>query len=214
VGEEKPSAEDFFTGRFRKGCSYLLYGDDKAGKTTLVMSAAARVVGEGMRVVWVDCGARLYFPRVRQILGAEMLESIYVTQPKTFREQLESVVNIHDYLPSGVGLVVCDDFTYLHRLEISGKPAQDLPIYSSLAFQAALLKDLAVTRQTSVVLVGLIHEIPVLNIAAPVAGRIVSYWSDCVARLQRRDGVREVVEEKPGTGRVTFTLADSGVVRT
>jgi hypothetical protein len=53
-----------------------------------------------------------------------MLESIYVTQPKTFREQLESVVNIHDYLPSGVGLVVCDDFTYLHRLEISGKPAQ------------------------------------------------------------------------------------------
>jgi hypothetical protein len=73
---------------------------------------------------------------------------------------------------------------------------------------------LAVTRQTSVVLVGLIHEIPVLNIAAPVAGRIVSYWSDCVARLQRRDGVREVVEEKPGTGRVTFTLADSGVVRT
>jgi hypothetical protein len=26
--------------------------------------------------------------------------------------------------------------------------------------------------------------------------------------------VREVVEEKPGTGRVTFTLADSGVVRT
>ena len=211
--EERPSAEDFFTGRFRKGCSYLLYGDDKAGKTTLVMSAAASAVGEGAGVVWVDCGARLYLPRVRQILRPEMLERIYVTQPKTFSEQLESIVNIHDYLPSGVGLVVCDDFTYLHRLEISGKPAQDLPIYSSLTFQAALLKDLAVTRRAAVVLVGLVHEIPVLNVAAPVAGRIVSYWSDCIVRLHRREGVRELVEEKPGTGRITFTLTDSGVVR-
>ena len=211
--EEGPSAEDFFTGRFRKGCSYLLYGDDKAGKTTLVMSAAASAVGEGVGVVWVDCGARLYLPRVRQILRPEMLERIYVTQPKTFSEQLESIVNIHDYLPSGVGLVVCDDFTYLHRLEISGKPAQDLPIYSSLTFQAALLKDLAVTRRAAVVLVGLVHEIPVLNVAAPVAGRIVSYWSDCIVRLHRREGVRELVEEKPGTGRITFTLTDSGVVR-
>jgi len=213
VVEEGPSAEDFFTGRFRKGCSYLLYGDDKAGKTTLVMSAAASAVGEGVGVVWVDCGARLYLPRVRQILRPEMLERIYVTQPKTFSEQLESIVNIHDYLPSGVGLVVCDDFTYLHRLEICGKPAQDLPIYSSLTFQAALLKDLAVTRRAAVVLVGLVHEIPVLNVAAPVAGRIVSYWSDCIVRLHRREGVRELVEEKPGTGRITFTLTDSGVVR-
>lgn len=208
--EEKPGVGDFFTGLFKQGVSYLLYGEDKAGKTTLVLSAAAKMMEKRMRVLWVDCGARLYFPRVKQLVKSS-LDMMYVTQPRSFKEQLESIINVHDLLPTDTRLVVCDDFTYLHRLELSGKVSQDQPIYEALTFQAALLKDLAVTKNLAVVVVGLIHEIPVLNVAAPVAGRIVSYWADCIVRLQRKNGVREAVEEKPGSVRISFMIKEDGV---
>ncbi len=205
------SVNDFFTGSFKEGSTYLLYGEDKVGKTTLVMSAASKLMDEGGKVLWVDCGARLYFPRVEQLMKANKLDMMYVTQPRSFREQLEAIVNIHDRLPTNTKLVVCDDFTFLHRLELSGNVSKDLPLYEALTFQAALLKDLAIARKTSVVVVGLVHEIPALNITAPVAGRIVSYWADCVVKLIRRDNVREAVEEKPGKGSRIFTIGVDGV---
>ncbi|MCX8201502.1 MAG: hypothetical protein N3H84_05295 [Candidatus Caldarchaeum sp.] len=206
-----PSVKDFFTGDFKEGISYLVYGDDKAGKTTLLLYAALKTVEKAGKVLWVDCGARLYFTRLHQIIPPQLLDKIYVTQPRSFREQLESIINVHDFLPSDTRLVVVDDFTYLHRLELSGNPSKDLPIYRALSLQAALLKDVAMTRKASVVVVGLVHEIPVINVVAPVAGRIVSYWADFVAKLVRRNGYVEMVEEKPSTGRMFFRIVDRGV---
>ncbi len=205
------SVNDFFTGFFKEGAAYLLYGEDKVGKTTLVMSAASKLMDEGWRVLWVDCGARLYFPRVEQLVKANKLDMLYIIQPRSFREQLGYIVDIHDKLPTNVRLVVCDDFTYLHRLDLSGDVSKDLPLYEALTFQAALLKDLAIARKISVVIVGLVHEIPALNITAPVAGRIVSYWADCIVRVIRRGGIREAVEEKPRKGSRTFTISEEGV---
>ncbi|MEM1946865.1 MAG: hypothetical protein QXG69_01460 [Candidatus Caldarchaeum sp.] len=207
---KNPGVGDFFTGLFRQGVSYLLYGEDKVGKTTLALSAAAKIMEKGLRVLWVDCGARLYFPRVKQLVKTN-LDKMYVTQPRSFREQLESIVNVHDLLPTDTRLVVCDDFTHLHRLELSGKVSQDLTVYEALTFQAALLKNLAVTRNISVLVVGLVHEIPVLNVTAPVAGRIVSFWADCVVKLQRKNSIREAVEEKPGSRKISFTIREEGV---
>lgn len=211
TGLAKPSADDFFTGDFKPQISYLVYGEDKAGKTTLLLSASSKMAEKGWKVLWIDCGARLYFPRVEQIIPADRLEKIYVTQPRSFREQLESVVNVYDFLPSDTRLVVCDDFTSLHRLELTGNPSKDLPIYRALSLQAALLKDLALTRKVSVALVGLVHEIPIFNVTTPVAGRIVSYWADCVARIQKKDKFVELVEEKPSNRRILFRVVERGV---
>ncbi|MCS6769490.1 MAG: hypothetical protein NZ570_03530 [Candidatus Caldarchaeum sp.] len=203
--------DDLFTAAFKPATLYLIYGEDKVGKTTLVLSAASKLMERGERVLWVDCGARLYLPRVKQLVKPDKLDMMYVAQPRSFRQQLESITNIHDHLPKDTRLVVCDDFTHLHRLELTGNVSKDLPLYEALTFQAALLKDLAASGNISVVVVGLVHEIPVLNVSAPVAGRIVSYWADCVVRLVRRNGVREAVEEKPAAGSRRFTLTDEGV---
>ncbi|MEM3102903.1 MAG: hypothetical protein QXH11_05965, partial [Candidatus Caldarchaeum sp.] len=73
------------------------------------------------------------------------------------------------------------------------------------------LKDLAIERSIPAVVVGLVHEIPALSITAPVAGRIVSYWSDCVVKLTRKNSLREAVEEKPGARARRFTITEKGL---
>jgi len=205
------SVQDLFTADFKPSRVYLLYGDENTGKTTLLLTAASKLMAKGRRVVWVDCGARLHPQRLKQLVEPAHLDMMYVAQPRTFKQQLTSITNIHDRPPADTKLVVCDDFTHLHRLELTGKPSQDLPVYEALAFQAALLKDLAIERSIPAVVVGLVHEIPALSITAPVAGRIVSYWSDCVVKLTRKNSLREAVEEKPGARARRFTITEKGL---
>ncbi|BAJ50549.1 DNA repair protein RadB [Candidatus Caldarchaeum subterraneum] len=202
---------DFFTADFKPTASYLLYGEEKSGKTALLLTAAAKIAEKGGKVVWIDCGARLHPARLRQIFPVERLSQLYISQPRTFREQFETLLNVHDFPPSDASLIVCDDFTYLHKLELSGKPSTDLPVYRALSLQAALLKNLAIARKISVVLVGLVHSIPAIDAQEPVAARIVTYWSDVVAKVQKGRDASVVMQEKPVAQKIYFKIVEKGV---
>ncbi|MEM0440565.1 MAG: hypothetical protein QXF45_05040 [Candidatus Caldarchaeum sp.] len=208
---KQPSISDFFTGDVLPEKTYLVYGEDKAGKTSLALTTAAKTAARGMKTMWIDCGARLSPLRLKQIIPDKFLDKIYVTQPRGFREQLTSILNIHDFLPSDVSLIVVDDFTNLHRLELTGKPSIDLPVYRALSLQAALLKNIATTRKTAVIIIGLVHEIPVINVTTPVAQRIVTYWTDLVAKTTRQNNKYVIEEEKPANRKIFYKITEKGV---
>jgi RecA/RadA recombinase len=211
-----PSAADIFAGELGSGAVYFIYGAGGVGKTTLAVCAAARVMKKGRPVVWVDCGGRLYLPRLHQLLEAAGADPdmMYISLPKTFQEQSEAILKLADRLPTNTGLVVVDDFTYLHRLALSGDVSQDLHIYEMLAFQAALIKEVSAERNLPAILIGHVHEIPQLGVKAPVASRIVTFWADVVFNVNYEGGVRVVVEEKPGTGRIFFRISEAGAFPT
>ncbi|GBC68811.1 hypothetical protein HRbin01_00496 [archaeon HR01] len=210
------SAGDILSGELEKGAVYLIYGGGGVGKTTLAASAAARVAAGEDAVVWVDCGGRMYLPRLYQILESRKADPgrIYISSPSTFQEQTEAVLKIADLMPSRTALVVVDDFTYLHRLALTGDVSEDFHIYELLAFQVALLKEVSLDRSISTILVGHVHDIPERNVSAPVASRIVTFWADAIARVVYEGGVRRVEEEKPGRAIIYFKITSEGAVST
>jgi DNA repair protein RadB len=207
------SAGDILTGELETGAVYLIYGAGGVGKTTLAACAAARVATRDA-VVWMDCGGRMYLPRLYQILDSHKADPgrVYISSPSTFQEQTEAVLKIADYMPSKTALVVVDDLTYLHRLALTGDVSEDFHIYELLAFQVALLKEISLDRAISTILVGHVHDIPEKDVSIPVASRIVTFWADAIARVVYEGGVRSLVEEKPGRETIFFKLTSEGVV--
>lgn len=158
---------------------YLIVGEEKSGRTTLALQLSLIASRGGREVLWLDCGGRLHPVRLKlmaEYWGADV-SRIKISLPQTFMEQLRLLIWACDHVEEQ-GLIVVDDFTYLHRVEASGSPSRDMWIYRLLAFQAALLKEATRTRGVTAVAVSDVHERPGLGQPQPVAGAIVSYYSD------------------------------------
>ena len=199
----------------RKGSLCFIYGDEKSGKTSYCLMVSSSVLKDGGSVVWVDCGARLSLTRVEQVLSANNAppDKLYITSPMDFDSQEKSIVNIVSFPPKGLGLIVCDDFTYLHRIAISGNPRVDLPIYKRLAFQVALLKETCLNSGVACILVGHVREKPEKDGREPVASRIITYWADVVLNFVKTDSGRVLRVEKPDVERREhkFEIIDAGL---
>ena len=196
------------------GVLYFVYGGEKVGKTSFALMFSANVLRGGGSVVYIDCGGRLYFPRLERVLGSYGAEAdrLFITSPMDFEEQEMAVINVVSSPPKGVKAIVCDNFTYLHRLEIEGNPRADLPIYKRLAYQVALLKEACIEMKIPVIIIGQVHEIPSREQAEPVAGRIMRYWPDVVIRMSREAGKEgELVFERPSTMRFKYKITDRGI---
>jgi RecA/RadA recombinase len=164
---------------------HLIVGEEKSGKTTLALQVASIASGMGFEVLWLDCGGRLHPARLRALAshwGAD-LSKIRISTPETFSEQLRLIIWACDYAQEP-GLIVVDDFTYLHRVEASGVLPHDKWIYKMLAFQSALLKEVTRSRNVTSIVVSDIHERPGLGQPQPVASAIVSYYADSELWLQ------------------------------
>jgi len=175
---------------------------------------ASSILREGGAVLWIDCGSRLYFPRLEQILANNEapLDKLYITSPMDFNSQEAAVVNVVAYPPRDLRLIVCDDFTYLHRIVISGNPREDLPIYKRLAFQVALLKETCLSLGVSCILVGHVRDRPEKEGREPVASRILSYWADVIINFKRENQTTYITFDKPrDKGEYRLRVSDKGV---
>lgn len=157
----------------------MIVGEEKSGKTTLALQIASIASRLGVEVLWLDCGGRLHPTRLKSLTSRwdADLSRIKVSMPETFSQQLRLVVWACDYIQEP-GLIVIDDFTYLHRVAASGVLPRDKWIYKTLAFQSALLKEVTRTRNVTSIAISDVHERPGLGQPQPVANTIVSYYSD------------------------------------
>lgn len=166
-------------GGLRAGRLHLLSGEEKSGKTSLALQVACIAAKSGGWVYWLDCGGRLHHVRLHQVAsgwGAD-LGRIRLSFPHTLKEQEKIVVWVAEHAPPG-SLIIADDFTYLYRVQMLGEASLDQPLYISLAFQSAFLKEAALTRGVTPILVSEVHEPPTGEGPRPVAAAITTFFAD------------------------------------
>ncbi len=205
---------DITIGGYLGGMLYFVYGEEKSGKTSLVLLAAVNAIKLGGKVVWIDCGQRLHAKRLSQVLSTNKADAskFIITPTKSFDEQEAVIISLLEGTSSGTRLIVLDDYTYLHRIAMKGELKEDAPIFKRLAFQTASLKEVAATNDIPIIAVGQVHEVPGFG-TKPVASRIVGYWSDAVFRLENAPaGFRVLILEKGGRYlEQRFRITDAGV---
>ena len=157
----------------------LLSGEEKSGKTSLVLQIAAIASREGILVYWLDCASRLSPYRLRQVVERWKADPrrILVASPNSFKEQEKRVLWLADRMDRNK-LVVVDDYTYLHRVEMSGNVSRDKPLFHSLAFQTAILKEAVNVRRGTAILVSQVHEVPTGEGVKPVAEALIKPFVD------------------------------------
>jgi len=210
-----PRLDDYLGGGIPTKTITLIYGEEKSGKTSLALrisALAARIAS----AAYIDCSGRLHPERLSQILEANRAkeEKVLVAVVENFLQQEELILRLHDE-PPPAPLIVFDDFTALHRIEITGDVKRDMSVYKRLAFQVAALKEAALNRDLAIIIVGQVHEIPDVGESRLVARRILEYWSNHVLRLERKPGepVGRIFVEKPRKeGFVQFRIARAGLV--
>lgn len=210
-----PRLDDELGGGVKTGAITLIYGEEKSGKTSLALkicASAARIAS----AAYVDCSGKLHPFRLSQIIESNRVdgEKIYLLSVENFLQQEEVVLRILDERPPAP-LIVFDDFTYLHRMELLGDIRSDINVYKRLAFQLAVLKEAALRDDIAIILIGQVHSIPDKGEARAVAHRILTYWSDYVLKVERARGrpLSKITLEKPnGEEEVYFGISKSGVI--
>lgn len=205
---------DMSMGGYVGGALHFIYGEEKSGKTSLALLAAANTIKLGGKVIWVDCGQRMHIERLLQVLSTNRADAskLMLTPAKDFDEQEATVISLLECTSPGTRLIVLDDYTYLHRIAMKGEVKEDAPIFKRLTFQTASLKEVALANDVSIIIIGQAHEVPGMG-TKPVASRIVGYWSDVIFRVGNvPTGIRLLKVEKgcpPFEQR--FRITDAGV---
>ncbi|MEN2974334.1 MAG: ATPase domain-containing protein [Candidatus Caldarchaeales archaeon] len=205
----------FLNGGFKLGKLYFIYGEEKSGKTSLALTICASSIKVGLKPLFIDCSNRLHPQRVLQILESWELDlsrlSIRIIQ--NFRDQEVFILNLYNSSKM-FDVIILDDLTHQHRLEISGKGKQDLQIYKRLALQVAILYELTKRDRVLIAYIGQVHDMPEKEDRTAVAYRILSHWADWIIRLRSESkGLRELFIEKPeSAGPAYFTIDIKGIV--
>ncbi|MBI4017443.1 MAG: AAA family ATPase, partial [Candidatus Aenigmarchaeota archaeon] len=100
-----------------------VFGPAGAGKTNVALIASIAAVHAGKKVVFVDTEGGFSPERLAQLCNGSDLErvtkSILIIEPKTFKEQHETVRKLDKIVEKEeIGLVVMDSLVALYRLEM------------------------------------------------------------------------------------------------
>jgi len=193
------SVDDLLNGGFRLGQLYFLYGEEKTGKTSLTLTICASAVEEGLKPLFIDCSGRLHPERILQILQSWSIDlsKLSIKMIQSFQEQTRLIINLYDSKKI-FDVIILDDFTYQHRIELSRDVRLNLSIYKKLALQVAMLSELASRENTAVIIIGQVHDMPEQEGGKPVAYRILSHWAKWVIKLRVGSrNYKEIIIEKP-----------------
>ena len=210
--------DEVLGGGFRFGDVSLIYGEASTGKTTVALSCVANhLLGDQWaKAYYVDSDQKLSTRRLTQLTGkGEVLERLLIWRPGGFSRQTTVIEGLLE-LAQGDTPVVVDSITGPYRLE-AGAAQRTFTANKELNRQLGFLAETARTKDTAVLVVGQVHDIPGVETlqAEPVARRLLKYWSDSVLRLETTSirGVRQAVLEKPGdrTRACRFRLGEAGL---
>lgn len=203
-----------------------IFGEAGSGRTTLALQIACNICSKNKKVLFIDTEGKVSGTRIKDISGDEHFPRVNkflkLYSPANFTEQQDLIQNLDFFLINQkVGMIIIDTITNLYRAEGKfGVPSKNH--YEKLAFQVALLRNIAKQRS---VLVLLLNQATMnkndegdelLNLkrenVSPVAKAILNYWSDREIILVSH-GWGEFEARIPGEfeGRVKFKIDNKGV---
>ena len=214
--------DELLGGGFERGGATQIYGPPAAGKTNLVLSAAAETAARGESALYVDTEG-LSVERMEQVVGAraaataddlEALASrLIVSDAHTFDEQAEAVQDAAE-LAAEVELIVLDSATGFYRLERTEQPEGEA--LRAVARQVTHLLSLARKHDLAVAFTNQVYTDPESEQARALGGHTLNHWSSAILRLDRfRGGNRRATLEKHQSREAgetaQFTITDAGL---
>ena len=97
----------------------VVYGGPATGKTLLCLTAAAQVIKQGKKVIFIDTERGFFIERFQQVLGStesKYLDNVIVMRPTSFKGEHAMIVKLEQFLQQPkIGLIVVDTLSYFYR---------------------------------------------------------------------------------------------------
>jgi DNA repair protein RadB len=196
--------DDLLGGGFERGTVTQLYGQPAAGKTNVVLAAAAAVAADGGTAVIVDTEG-ISIDRFEQVVGARakaagedlqtLAERIVVQDAMDFGEQREAVKDAEAFAEQA-DLIALDSATGFYRLQ-RDKDQEGGEALRAVADQITHLLSLARREDLAVVITNQVYTDPEEDRIHALGGHTLDHWTGTILRLDRfRGGNRRATLEK------------------
>ena len=216
--------DDLLGGGFDRGSVTQVYGVPAAGKTNLMMAAAASVLAAGGRVIYIDSeGLSLErFDRVlaagRSALTIDSVQDRLLIEPVYDFDEQEIAVRETARHAAETDLIVLDSATGFYRLERTRQTgsADDGESLRRVTRQITHLLSLARKHGLAVVITNQVFTDPDADRIRALGGHTLAHWTGTILRIDRfRGGNRRLTIEKHrglAAGQTArFRITDSGI---
>jgi DNA repair protein RadB len=217
--------DDLLGGGFERGAATQIYGPPAAGKTNLLLSAAAETAARRESTLFVDTEG-LSVARMEQVVGAraertdggleDLAGRLILSDAHTFEEQREAVQDAAD-VAAEVDLILLDSATGFYRLERTQQAEGEA--LRAVARQITHLLSLARKHGLAVAFTNQVYTDPESESISALGGHTLDHWSSAILRLDRfRGGNRRATLEKHQSREAgetaQFKITDAGLAST
>ena len=183
--------DDLLNGGIESGCITNFYGAPASGKSQVALQACVACVRSGKKAIFVDTEGGFSLERLEQISNREAAGSIILLEPKTWKEQIDSMMKVEKLSrKEDIGLVVVDSIVALWRLEITDDTFNE--VNRDLASQLALLSKIARDKDIPVLVTNQVYADLESGKLELSSRNIVKWWSKNMVELSHtgRTGCR------------------------
>ncbi|AJF61312.1 TPA: AAA family ATPase [Candidatus Woesearchaeota archaeon] len=209
-------------GDYESGKITMVYGNSASGKTTLCLLAAISAAEKG-KVIFVDAEKGFNPERLKQLYGKDigkLLDNIFLIQPKSFREQHDTILKVKK-ICSGekIKLVVVDTVGHYYRNVLNETPKE---VNEAMAELMANLIRIARDYDKVVLLTNPVYA----RMDSPdgikmVGGSLMERMCKVIVELHRKDDKRTATlkkykrddeSEHPNIGKeISFEIRENGL---
>jgi len=198
-----------------RGALTNFFGAPGTGKTNLCLLLAVRCVNAGGKVAYMDTEGGVSAERLSQLAGnGEVLASIDIVEPKTFKEQGDIIRSLNK---KQADLIVVDSAAALYRLEYADPQKDALEANRELSRQMSVLSTIARERNIPVVVTSHTYRNWDTDNNEIVGGDSIKYWSKAMVFLERTGKTSErsatIIKHRwlPEGKSVKFVIVQDGI---
>ena len=211
--------DKLLSGGFEKDIISTIFGPAGTGKSNIAMLISLRVAAQGKKVVFVDTEGGFSTERIEQMAPSDhkaLLKNIILLNPTSFEEQKKYFEQLAELVDAKkIGLIVVDSIAMLYRLQ-KGSTEEIAVTNQEMAAQLSILSKIARRKHIAIVATNQVYsDFGNPNSFHMVGGDLLKYWSKCIIKLEKVDGIRKASIYKhrnlPDTASVFFEITQHGL---
>ena len=178
--------------KYESGRLTMIYGNAASGKTTSCLLASIACARNKGKIIFVDTENSFNSERLKQLYYGdvkEILDNIFLIQPKTFEEQYETILKLKKLCDNEkIKLVIVDTIGSLYRKRLNENPKG---INKMMAEQMANLVRIARDLNKVVLITNQVSaKVDGTNEVKMVGGKMMENLSKVIIKLKKEDNKR------------------------